>query len=368
MGDTFFWIALGVVLAVVLAILIIRRVRRGIHAVQGAAKAESYRPSRDRVRVGKRPVPAVPKKTVKPKPVFRGPLGPALIAFGFDDPAGFITLFTCQPMRTGSLGAFTPITGALPDIRIPFAWQLGAASGIGDRGKNSDRAYFEFAYPPEATPEQGNDVLAKHASDPVTQIFWDKNGKMIRKSALPPEDSCQMTDAIPKVKSVLFTNRLLPALRRVCLEESTRFKGLIEASPDVPPEWREKASRLEAFAKQGEMPPEEKLRALMDGEKSLPPKFRLPLLRVAVPFLIAAGIPWSEAVTLLSRIADDESGANGAPAKHLSTFLTRVAAFNGHLPRFGAEVDETGRVTQLFCYEEKDLTGAPPAAARSSLK
>lgn len=116
------------------------------------------------------------------------------------------------------------------------------------------------------------------------------------------------------------------------------------------------------------MPPEEKLRALMDGEKSLPPKFRLPLLRVAVPFLIAAGIPWSEAVTLLSRIADDESGANGAPAKHLSTFLTRVAAFNGHLPRFGAEVDETGRVTQLFCYEEKDLTGAPPAAARSSLK
>ena len=235
MGDTFFWIALGVVLAVVLAILIIRRVRRGIHAVQGAAKAESYRPSCDRVRVGKRPVPAVPKKTVKPKPVFRGPLGPALIAFGFDDPAGFITLFTCQPMRTGSLGAFTPITGALPDIRIPFAWQLGAASGIGDRGKNSDRAYFEFAYPPEATPEQGNAVLAKHASDPVTQIFWDKNGKMIRKSALPPEDSCQMTDAIPKVKSVLFTNRLLPALRRVCLEESTRFKGLIEASPDVPP-------------------------------------------------------------------------------------------------------------------------------------
>lgn len=174
MGDTFFWIALGVVLAVVLAILIIRRVRRGIHAVQGAAKAESYRPSRDRVRVGKRPVPAVPKKTVKPKPVFRGPLGPALIAFGFDDPAGFITLFTCQPMRTGSLGAFTPITGALPDIRIPFAWQLGAASGIGDRGKNSDRAYFEFAYPPEATPEQGNAVLAKHASDPVTQIFWIK--------------------------------------------------------------------------------------------------------------------------------------------------------------------------------------------------
>lgn len=74
MGDTFFWIALGVVLAVVLAILIIRRVRRGIHAVQGAAKAESYRPSRDRVRVGKRPVPAVPKKTVKPKPVFMGPL------------------------------------------------------------------------------------------------------------------------------------------------------------------------------------------------------------------------------------------------------------------------------------------------------
>ena len=140
MGDTFFWIALGVVLAVVLAILIVRRVRRGIHAVQGAAKAESYRPSRDRVRVGKRPAPAVPKKTVKPMPVFRGPLGPALIAFGFDDPAGFITLFTCQPMRTGSLGAFTPITGALPDIRIPFAWQLGAASGIGDRGKNSDRA------------------------------------------------------------------------------------------------------------------------------------------------------------------------------------------------------------------------------------
>lgn len=59
------------------------------------------------------------EKTVKPKPVFRGPLGPALIAFGFDDPAGFITLFTCQPMRTGSLGAFTPITGALPDIGFP---------------------------------------------------------------------------------------------------------------------------------------------------------------------------------------------------------------------------------------------------------
>ena len=119
MGDTFFWIALGVVLAVVLAILIIRRVRHGIHAVQGAAKAESYRPSRDRVRVGKRPAPAVPKKTVKPKPVFRGPLGPALIAFGFDDPAGFITLFTCQPMRAGSLEALRrslalfPISGFL---------------------------------------------------------------------------------------------------------------------------------------------------------------------------------------------------------------------------------------------------------------
>lgn len=141
------------------------------------------------------------------------------------------------------MGQFTPITAHFPISGFPSAGSSVQPPGSVTGERTRTGLILNSAYPPEATPEQGNAVLAKHASDPVTQIFWDKNGKMIRKSALPPEDSCQMTDAIPKVKSVLFTNRLLPALRRVCLEESTRFKGLIEASPDVPPEWREKASR-----------------------------------------------------------------------------------------------------------------------------
>ncbi len=324
-------------------------------------KAEAERKARtvkaNRVRVPSRAQALAPGKKERPKPpAVRGPFGPAAVIIGVRNEAVFSPLFTCQPMRL-SLLARVPIEGKTPDFRIPYAWQVARGSGIGERPQDCGKGLVELSFPPEVP---GQKMPGPDSS--LAAALWDRNGRELLSSALAPEEGKGILGALPFVKKLLFTDRLLPALKRVCVEEAQRFSEIVGKTPGIDPKWKEKAEAFLSLAREGRAPDPDDVRSQLPADdEALPPKLRLSFLRVAAPFLIASGVPWEEAVSVLSRMVEawDAAGGKTTGMKPLGTFLTRVAAFNGHLPRFAAEVDSDGRVTQFYALEETDVTGFP---------
>ena len=242
-------------------------------------KAEAERKARtvkaNRVRVPSRAQALAPGKKERPKPpAVRGPFGPAAVIIGVRNEAVFSPLFTCQPMRL-SLLARVPIEGKTPDFRIPYAWQVARGSGIGERPQDCGKGLVELSFPPEVP---GQKMPGPDSS--LAAALWDRNGRELLSSALAPEEGKGILGALPFVKKLLFTDRLLPALKRVCVEEAQRFSEIVGKTPGIDPKWKEKAEAFLSLAREGRAPDPDDVRSQLPADDEAPallPQGRRPL-------------------------------------------------------------------------------------------
>ena len=223
-------IVFAAIAATALLLLALRSRKRKAEAARKARTAKA-----NRVRVPSRPQALAPGKKERPKPpAVRGPFGPAAVIIGVRNEAVFSPLFTCQPMRL-SLLARVPIEGKTPDFRIPYAWQVARGSGIGERPQDCGKGLVELSFPPEVP---GQKMPGPDSS--LAAALWDRNGRELLSSALAPEEGKGILGALPFVKKLLFTDRLLPALKRVCVEEAQRFSEIVGKTPGIDPKWKER--------------------------------------------------------------------------------------------------------------------------------
>lgn len=128
-------------------------------AARGAAKAEAYRPSRERVRMAPRrtPAPAAPKPELPERPAaFFGQERPALAVLFSDSGA---PLLAAQPARASELSEFREVPDASARTDFPFAAAMALPREPelalpGSESAEPGSAVLEIAFP-SGIPEAG---------------------------------------------------------------------------------------------------------------------------------------------------------------------------------------------------------------------